>query len=182
VWWGHMWFTTPGSVGTGMMPLHMKHKWQCLNPWGSDRSCGHGRLTLTLRTKSARTTMPLHLRLARAKCASDLVSVRQPKILHATSSGMSSIIHRTLCPALNCPTAVRRVHRRPVCHGKQVLALRAAEALLAHPVAPLILYNLLGANCECFATWCRTGRCEPDPDRLLRDVAMPAHAPPRSFK
>ena len=60
---------------------------------------------------------------------------------------------------------------------KVALSCARDSAQYAAPV-----YNLLSNNCECFATFCRTGRCVPSRTmmRLLRDVP-PKKAPERKM-
>jgi Lecithin retinol acyltransferase len=41
---------------------------------------------------------------------------------------------------------------------RRALSVYLAEWATTAPEMQAIVYNVVGANCECFATWCRTGR------------------------
>ena len=61
------------------------------------------------------------------------------------------------------------------------LSLARATYLLASPELAPVVYNLLLRNCQHFATWCRTGRCDRDLTiqqiLLVHQVAnTPAHS------
>lgn len=98
----HWWLITMASSGTGITHLHIKHWMQWWYPLGMDcfacctlAGCStswHPLIGMTrLRMISAHAMACLHLRHVIAKCASDLASVRCPKMLQRTSLGRSSI-------------------------------------------------------------------------------------------